>query len=222
LHSPVYLIEEVTLSVLNKIAFYQGRRDEVPNQETARILAETRNTDDIREIAENLWNKEPNIQSDCLKVLYELGYLAPELIADYVDDFIRLLRNRNNRMVWGGMIALSTIAGLQADKIFPHVDEIIQTMDAGSIITNDAGIKTLTEIAARKIEYHHRIVPFLLERLANSRPVDAPRYAENIFKAIRNVDKAEFIKILEKWIGAASGSRLTRLKKVCKQAKEIT
>jgi tRNA isopentenyl-2-thiomethyl-A-37 hydroxylase MiaE len=210
------------MSVLNKIAFYKERRDEVPNQELAHELARTRNATDIREIADNLWNKEPNIQSDCLKVLYELGYLAPELIAGYVDDFIRLLQHRNNRMVWGGMIALSTVAGLQADKIFPHADEIIKTMDAGSIITNDAGIKTLTEVASRKDEYHRRIVPFLLERLANSRPVDAPRYAENILVAIRDADKAEFIKIIEKWIGAASGSRLARLKKVLKQAGEIT
>jgi hypothetical protein len=210
------------MSILNKIAFYQDRRDEVPNQELAHELARTRNATDIREIADNLWNKEPNIQSDCLKVLYELGYLAPELIAGYVDDFIRLLQHRNNRMVWGGMIALSTIAGLQADKIFPHVDKIIKTMEAGSIITKDAGIKTLTEIAARKDEYHRRIAPFLLERLANSRPVDAPRYAENILMAIRDSDKAEFIKTIEKWIGAASGSRLARLKKVLKQAGEIT
>jgi len=210
------------MSVLNKIAFYQGRRDEVPNQEVAHTLAQTCNPADIREIAENLWNKEPNIQSDCLKVLYELGYLAPELIAEYVDDFIKLLKHRNNRMVWGGMIALSTIASLQADQIFPHVDEIKKTMAAGSIITNDAGIKTLTEIAARKDEYHHRIMPYLLERLTTSRPVDAPRYAENILVAIRRTDTTEFIKILEKWIGAASGSRLTRLKKVLRLAEKIS
>jgi hypothetical protein len=117
------------MSILNKIAFYLDRRDEVPNQAVARTLAQTRNAADIREIAENLWNKEPNIQSDCLKVLYELGYLAPELIAGYVDDFIKLLKQHNNRMVWGGMIALSTIATLQADKIFPYVDLIIKTMD---------------------------------------------------------------------------------------------
>ena len=85
------------------------------------MLAQTRNAADIREIAENLWNKEPNIQSDCLKVLYELGYLAPELIADYADDFLKLLKHRNNRMVWGGMIALSTIATLKADEIFAHL-----------------------------------------------------------------------------------------------------
>jgi hypothetical protein len=125
-------------------------------------------------------------------------------------------------MVWGGMIALSTIASLQADKIFPHVDEVKMMMKAGSIITNDAGIKTLTEVAARKDEYRARIVPYLLERLAASRPVDAPRYAENILVAIGTEDKAEFIRILEKWIGAADGSRLARLKKVLKQAEKIS
>jgi tRNA isopentenyl-2-thiomethyl-A-37 hydroxylase MiaE len=210
------------MSVLNKIAFYQNRRDEVPNQEVARTLAQTRSAADIREIAANLRNKESNIQSDCLKVLYELGYLAPELIVEYVDDFIKLLKHRNNRMVWGGMIALSTIAGLQAGRIFPHVELIKKTMEAGSIITRDAGIKTLSEIAARKDEYRIQITPYLLERLAASRPVDAPRYAETILSAIGTADKAEFIRILEKWIEVASGSRLARLKKVLKQAEKIS
>jgi hypothetical protein len=210
------------MSVLNKIAFYQNRRDEVPNQEVARELAQTRNAADIREIAENLWNKEPNIQSDCLKVLYELGYLAPDLIAGYVDDFLSLLRHKNNRMVWGGMIALSTIASLQADKIFPHQEEIKKVMQAGSVITNDAGMKTLTEIAARKEEFGIRIVPYLLERLADSRAVDAPRYAETILPAIDTAGKEDFIKSLQKWITSASGSRLSRLKKVLKQAEQIS
>jgi hypothetical protein len=210
------------MTALNKIAYFRNRRDEVPNQELARELAQTRNAADIREIAGNLWNREPNIQSDCLKVLYELGYLSPELIAEYGDDFLKLLKNRNNRMIWGGMIALSTIASLQADKIFPHLEEINKTMETGSIITNDAGIKTLVEVAVQKDEYRIRILPYLLERLAASRPVDAPRYAENILVAISAAEKADFIKILEKWIRAASGSRLTRLKKVLKQAVKIT
>ena len=66
------------MSVLYKITFLQNRRDELPNQELAQALAQSRNQADIREIAENLWNKEPAVQSDCLKVVYELGYLAPE------------------------------------------------------------------------------------------------------------------------------------------------
>lgn len=210
------------MSALEKIAYYQNRRDEVPNQALARELAQTRNAAGIHEIAENLWNEEPNIQSDCLKVLYEIGYLDPGLISEYVEDFLRLLKQRNNRLVWGGMIALSTIANLQADAIFPHLQEITQVMKSGSVITKDAGIKTLTALAARKETYRTRITPFLLERLADSRPADAPRYAEIILAAISPADKADFIQILQKWIGVASAARLARLKKVLNQAGKIS
>jgi hypothetical protein len=210
------------MSVLKNIAYYQNRRDEVPNQEVARELAQTRNTADIREIAQNLWNKEPNIQSDCLKVLYELGYLAPELIEEYVGDFIKLLSHPNNRMVWGGMIAISTVASLQAEAIFTHVAEIKKTMETGSVITKDAGMRALAKIAARKDEYRDGIIPYLFDRFENSRPVDAARYAEFILGAIDTTNKAEFTDLLLKWIASANGSRLARLRKVLKQVGEST
>ncbi len=75
------------MSTLDKIAFFQNRRDEVPNQVLAKELAETKNQDGIREIVQNLENKNKNVRSDCLKVLYEIGYLDPGLIADYYSAF---------------------------------------------------------------------------------------------------------------------------------------
>ncbi len=206
------------MSVLNRIAFYQDRRDEVPNQELARTLAQTRNAADIREIAENLWNKEPNIQSDCLKVLYELGTLASELIAEYVDDFIKLLQHRNNRMVWGGMIALSTIASLQADKIFPHVDEIVLAMQKGSVITVDNGIRTLALVASQKDEYHKVIFPYLLDHLKTCRIKEVPQHAEKSLPAITAGNKSDFIRVLEIRLKDSSNSQATRLKKIIKTA----
>lgn len=210
------------MSVLHKIAFFQNRRDEVPNQETARELAQTRSRADIREIAENLWNEELNIASDCLKVLYELGYLAPELVADYAEDFLKLLNHRNNRMVWGGMIALSTIASLRADVIFPHTEEVKKTMAAGTVITSDSGMRALCNVAAQKDEYRRALLPYLFERLADARPVDAPRYAEYIIAAVGPEEKKQFIGILQKWIDSASASRQSRFKKVVKQAEKVS
>ncbi len=58
------------MTALYKIAFYQNRRDEAANRELARELAGTKNREGIREIAENLWHKNANVQSDCVKVLY--------------------------------------------------------------------------------------------------------------------------------------------------------
>ena len=208
---------EQDMSVLQKIAFFQRQRSELPNQELARELAQTRDQGDIQEIADNLWNREPNVRSDCLKVLYELGYLEPELIAGYADDFLKLLTDRNNRLVWGAMIALSTIASLQAERLFPYVGTIQKIMGEGSVITNDAGMKTLCRLAAHTDEYRRQILPFLFERLTLARPVDAPRYAEIILPCITPAEKTEFTAILETWMRSAQGSRLTRLRKVLQQ-----
>ena len=208
------------MSILNKIAFYQDRRDETPNQELAQALSQTRNQADIREIAENLWNKEPNIQSDCLKVLYELGYLAPELIAEYADDFLKLLKHHNNRIVWGGMIALSTVADLKAAEIFPHVDEIVQVMEKGSVITIDNGIKVLALVASQKEDFRKVIFPTLLEHLRTCRPKEVPQHAEKSLPAITAGNKSDFIRVLEKRLEDMTASQTARLKKIIKTAEK--
>lgn len=206
------------MSLLNRIAFYQNRRDEIPNQELARELAQTRNASDIREIAGNLWNKEPNIQSDCLKVLYELGYLAPELIAEYVQDFLKLLKHRNNRMVWGAMLALSTIADLQAGQLFPHIDEIVRVMQNGSVITMDNGIKTLALVASQKEEYRQAIFPTLLDHLKTCRPKEVPQHAEKTLPAISAENKSAFMRVLESRLEDMTASQTARLKKTIRIA----
>ena len=208
------------MSILNKIAFYQDRRDETPNQELAQALSQTRNQADIREIAENLWNKEPNIQSDSLKVLYELGYLAPELIAEYADDFLKLLKHHNNRIVWGGMIALSTVADLKAAEIFPHVDEIVQVMEKGSVITIDNGIKVLALVASQKEDFRKVIFPTLLEHLRTCRPKEVPQHAEKSLPAITAGNKSDFIRVLEKRLEDMTASQTARLKKIIKTAEK--
>jgi hypothetical protein len=65
------------MSVLHRIAYYQNRRDEVPNQELARDLAARNDRAGIREIAKNLWNQDAAVQNDCIKVLYEIGAIQP-------------------------------------------------------------------------------------------------------------------------------------------------
>ena len=85
------------MSVLSKLASMQGRSDEEPNKELGRELARTRDIEAIREIAENLWNKDTKIQSDCDGVMEEIGCQSPELIEAYVVDFLKLLSSKRNR-----------------------------------------------------------------------------------------------------------------------------
>ena len=117
------------MSILEKISSAQNRRDEIPNQELAKELASKNDRESIEEIAKNLWNKDKNIQRDCIKVLYEIGYINPKIVSDYVNDYLKLLSNKNNNLVWGGMIALSVIADLRPAEIFEHVDLIKNTIE---------------------------------------------------------------------------------------------
>jgi len=205
------------MSVLNKIAYFQNRRDEVPNQELARELAETKNKKGIQEIAENLYHKNQNVQSDCLKVLYEIGYLAPELIADYVDDFLKLLKSKNNRMVWGGMIALATIAETKPREIWKNVDDVMEAIDHGTLISVVWGLKTLARIASTNKRYREKLFPVLMKHLKTCIPRDVPTHAESILCAVDDRHKDEFLSVLESRRAEMTPSQLARLRKITKQ-----
>ena len=205
------------MSILNRLASLQNRRDEVPNQELARDLAARRDRTGIREIAENLWNKNKDIQSDCLKVLYEVGYIEPDLIAGYADDFVKLLKSKNNRLVWGAMIALAATAKVDPDTIFKNLDAVKKAKEAGSVITVDNAISVLANTASANPKYNALIFPDLLRHLSSCRPKEVPQHAERAVSAVNAGNKNDFIKVLEKRMEDLSGDGLGRVKKLIKQ-----
>jgi len=204
------------MTALSKIAFFKSRRDEVPNQQLAKELAQTENKADIKEIAQNLKHKNKNVQSDCLKVLYEIGYLKPDLIKDYTPDFLGLLQSKNNRMVWGAMIALATVADKKPKEIYSKLNNVTAAMDKGTLITVVWGTKTLAKVAAADKTYRRKIFPLLTEELKNCIPRDVPMHAESILPAIGEENKQEFLTILETRKPEMTASQLARLKKVVK------
>lgn len=205
------------MSVLLRLAHFQNRRDEVPNQELARDLA-AKDRAGIREIAEHLWDKNADIAADCIKVLYEVGYIDPALIGGYVEDFIKLLKSRNNCLVWGGMIALAEAARANPDAVYKHLTEIKKAMDTGSVITVDSAVKALALTASAKAEYNAAIFPTLLKHLQTCRPKDVAQHSEKTLPAVNAANKLKFISTLEKRMEDLSDSALVRVKKVIKQA----
>ena len=206
------------MSVLDQIAYFQNRRDEAPNQALAKRLAEAVDSQGIREIAEGLRHENQAVRADCLKVLYEIGYLEPSLVTDYTADFLSLLKSKNNRLVWGAMIALSTVAGLRAKEIAAHLGTIQETMQNGSVITVDNGIKILSILAATDASLSKTIFPLLLNHLSTCRSKDVPQHAEKILAAVNPGNQRVFIETLEKRIDGATAAQNTRLKKVIKEA----
>jgi hypothetical protein len=209
------------MCALKRIAYFQDRRDEVPNQELAKQLVQTQDRDGIGEIAANLWHKDVNVRSDCVKVLYEVGYLEPGIIAGYAGDLIKLLQSRNNRLVWGAMIALSTVAALKADDLFQHRAEIQQAMAEGSVITVDAAVKALAVVASKKDAYREELFPHLLQHLQSCRPKDVAQHAESTLVAVDPSHSAAFVAVLEKRLPDLSSSQAARVRKAIRTARAV-
>lgn len=209
------------MSVIGRLASSLGRRDEVPNQELARDLAARKDKAAIREIAENVWSQDKNIRSDCIKVLYEVGCLEPGLIVDYAEDFVKLLRSKNNRLIWGGMTALAEVAKANPDAVFSHLDQVKKAKETGSVITVDNAISALAWTASANDKYNQAIFSYLLQHLSSCRPKEVAQHAERALPAVNSSNKADFIRVLEKRIEDLSGPGRSRVKKVIKQANNL-
>jgi hypothetical protein len=184
------------MPVLQRIAHFQGRRDERPNQELAHSLARGRDREGIREIARNLHHPNRNVQSDCLKVLYEVGYRDPSLIAGYVEEFLDLVRSKYNRMVWGAMIALATISPLKPGAIANRLDEVVRAVEGGTLITVVWGVRVLATVAGSERRSRAQALPVLKRVLRSCNPRDVPLHAESILSRIDLADRKPVLGIL--------------------------
>lgn len=185
------------MTVLTRLASQLDRKDERPNIELARELMEYNNIAGIQEIIENLASRNKKMKIDCIKVAYEIGRVKPELICDYAEMFIDLLKSPNNRLVWGAMQVLSTIAEISAITLMKHLHTIKQAVKSGTVITTDKGILTLAKLAAVN-EYNHKtIFPFLIEHLKTCRTKEIPQHAESILMAVTNETLTEFLNVLK-------------------------
>jgi len=194
----------------------------VPNKELAKELAETKNLAGIDDIAKNLWHKNKSVSSDCLKVLYEIGYINPDLISEYVDEFLKLLKSKTNRMVWGAMIALATIAERKSAEIWAKIDTVINAIENGTLITVVWGIKTLARVASTDKKYNECIFPFLIQHLSKSIPRDLLLHAESIMPAVNSENKKEVLSVLDSRKSELKPSQNVRFKKLLRnlEAKE--
>ena len=209
------------MTALDKIAYFQNRRDETPNKELAAELVRNHDLPGIQEIAENLWNEDNHIQKDCLVVLYWVGYQGPELIAQYAEDFLRLLKSRDNRLVWSGMIALSTVARLRADLLYEHIGEVHQAMKKGSVITVDNAVKTLAIVGSTSPERRQAIFPELLQHLANCRPHSMAQHAELTLVAVDASNREAFVRVLEKRLDDLRGGQVSRVRRILRKVESL-
>lgn len=182
------------MSWIKKIAYHQNIRGEEPNKALAKEIIKTESVEALKEISEYLFDKNRSISSDVLATMYHVGYEKPELITPYLNDFVNLLSSKVNRMVWGSMIAISTIAKIKPEDVFKHINLIITTIKNGSLITEVWGLVTLVNTVINNSKYEEKIIPLLIDYLKSCRPIDFAKRVETMLPIINDISKRDMIK----------------------------
>ncbi|MGX1927974.1 hypothetical protein [Flagellimonas sp. 2504JD4-2] len=204
------------MSVIEKLASSLNRGDEVPNQELAKEIVLAQDKAAVIELVENLSDKKA-IQNDCIKVLYEIGEQEPKLISDHINEFIAQLTSKNNRLQWGAMTALGTIAGERPKEIYAALPTILSAADKGSVITKDHAMNILIKLCSIKA-YSDDAFHLLIEQLLKSPTNQLPMYAERAIPIINDNNKALFTKTLKSRLGdIEKETKRKRVEKVIKK-----
>ncbi|MER2998041.1 HEAT repeat domain-containing protein [Pontibacter populi] len=183
------------MALIDKLATSLNRRDEEPNKQLAQTISEANDESAIKELVGLLHHKDKNIQSDVIKVLNETGKLKPELVVPYIPELVKLLRSKNNRMVWGAMAALSAVAPAAPTILYKNLNAILDAAAKGSVITKDHANKILVILAVTPA-YTDDCIVLLLDQLKDAPVNQLPTYAENTATIVTSNYKPEMVRIL--------------------------
>lgn len=202
----------VEMSIIERLLNNSTRRDEKANVELAEEIVKNNDFQAVHEIAENLGNKK--LQSDCIKILYEIAERKPELAADYTEKFFELLNHKNNRLVWGAMTAIDAVSALRSELVYSRLDELRDIAEQGSVITRDHLVNILIKLAPTGVG----VFSLLIDQLAACPPNQLPMYAERAFPLFEKENKAEFVAILSNRKNEMkTESKKKRLEKIIKK-----
>ena len=206
------------MKAIDLLATSLNKRDDKPNQDLAVEIIKDKRNDWVKELVENLKNKDKNIQSDCIKVLYEIGERgSADMIAAYTKDFGEVLQSKNNRLIWGAMIALDSISIINPKGVFDLLPLVIEAIDKGSVITIDHGVGILANLASFA-DFQNTTFPLLIEQLMKCPFKQLPMYAEKSIIAINSTNQYQFTELIQsRFSEMEKDSQKARLNKVIKR-----
>jgi len=192
------------------------RRDEKANIELAVLISTANDSKSVSKLFELLNNSKKEFQYDCIKTIYEIGARNPELISPHLNELLPYLKNKNNRLVWGAMTSISSVASMIPTKIFHVLPEIIDGSERGSVIAKDHAMKILRTLAEVK-KYQNEIIPLMLEQLQLAPDNQFPSYALLISEVIDELNSNHFVQIISDRIKTIeTESKIKTLNKILK------
>lgn len=207
--------------MIEKLACKLGRNDEIPNIELAEYLCRQNDIAGVKEIIDGFKGKDKEVANDCIKVLYEIGGRNPNLISDYANDFISCLRSKNNRLVWGSMMALAAIAECASEPIYDKLAVVTAAYEEGSVITVDNSISVFAGLCKANADYAKTVLPIIINHLKKCKPREVPQHSERAAICFNNENAEEFINVLEKRKTDLTTTQQTRVNRLLKKLNSL-
>lgn len=209
------------MSVLDQISSAQGLSDNSANIRLAEHLAASADraatAKAIEELVAHLQDADRRRSGDCIKVLYEVGRLKPRLIGEHHAALLALLESRHQRMIWGGMQALASIAEECPQELVAALDRIIPAMNGGSVIASDAGVELLARLCALDL-HRDAVEPLLFEHLWQCPIKQLPQYLEKAERCLRPDSLEAYLAVLDTRLPECTReSQAKRLQKIRKR-----
>lgn len=183
------------MGIIDQLASSLGRRDEIPNQELARQIVKDSNHAAVAELVSHLNDKDKAIPGDCIKVIYEIAVLSPNMASGHYRELANLLDHKNNRLQWGAMTALNAVALEIPDVIFENLPKFLAVAEKGSVITKDHLMGILIKLCTVE-KYAEDAFSLFNEQLAKAPANQLPMYAEQAIPIINNSNKVRFLATL--------------------------
>ena len=169
------------MDLINHLSSVQGRRDQGPNRELARKIADNSDTESLTKLLDILTETtNVKIQQDILLTLAALCDNKPEMLVSKIRELWPFMMDKDNRSVFATMIIFSHLVKFQPDFFAHRLILIIETMDKGSVVTRDHGFKILLQLYEHD-PYHTELPMLILEQIMLAPANQLGQYAETLF-----------------------------------------
>lgn len=182
--------------IAQQLASSLGRKDEQPNIDLAIAIVDKNDPQAVAALIELIQGKNKDYQNDSIKVLYEVGERNPNLIVEYIPQFMACLSSKNNRLQWGSMAALRSLINSNKAELYAELENLQDAANKGSVITKDNFIGILVGLMGNP-EFHDKAFDFLIKQLETCPTNQLPMYAEMALSRINQSTKDVFIDILK-------------------------
>lgn len=206
-------------TILEQLASASGKREQDLNITLAQKIVDDKDKKAIKELIAGLEHKTKAIRHDCIKTLYEIAEREPKLISLHAATITGLLDDKDNRMQWGAMHALSAMLPEIPGTLYEALGKLTDTADKGSVITRDHLVRILAGLSAHK-QYLSTTLPLLIEQILQAPGNQVPSYAEQTLPVITPEFRERLAQVLNTRLqDIEQDSKKKRIEKVLKKLK---